>query len=142
MLRTLAPHDFQAIRTILGNGSGFESPGWRGLRDVGEHIARTFADLIEDYGTDLVELYTGPAHSPLYRLAEALLTLDERVSLWRVNHYKLAVRIIGNGTTGTKGTPVDALAKLINYKFFPSLWAVRTKLVRIGPMHGDEAGDQ
>jgi tryptophan 2,3-dioxygenase len=32
MLRHLSPWDFQTIRTVLGHGSGFESPGWRASR--------------------------------------------------------------------------------------------------------------
>jgi tryptophan 2,3-dioxygenase len=134
MLRYLSPWDFQTIRTVLGHGSGFESPGWRGVRKVSQEIGRAFDDLIGERGLDLVQLYKdGPDH-PLYRLAEAMVEWDERVAVWRVRHYKVATRIIGHDVIGTKGTPVDVLAGLISHKFFPRLWQARTELTRHGPM--------
>jgi tryptophan 2,3-dioxygenase len=30
---------------------------------------------------------------------------DERVTLWRVRHFKVVERIIGAGAIGTQGTP-------------------------------------
>ena len=59
---------------------------------------------------------------------EALIEWDERVSLWRTHHYKVAVRTIGLNTVGTKGLPIEKLTELINQQFFPQLWAIRTRL--------------
>jgi tryptophan 2,3-dioxygenase len=83
---------------------------------------------------DLVALYRGSTAVPLYRLADAMIEWDERISVWRVRHYKIATRIIGHEVVGTKGTPVDVLAALISHKFFPELWRVRTELTRTGPL--------
>ncbi len=69
-----------------------------------------------------------------------MIDWDERISLWRVQHYKMATRVIGHQVVGTQGTPVDVLAKLISYKFFPELWDVRTELTRTGPMAEPPAG--
>lgn len=126
MMRHLSPMGFQTFRGVLGNGSGFESPGWRAVRQTSQELGIAFADL----GLDLGALYRGSEDAPMYRLAEAMVEWDERVALWRARHYKVATRIIGHGVVGTKGTPVDVLGKLLNHKFFPELWRVRTELTR------------
>lgn len=137
MLRYLSPWDFQLIRTVLGNGSGFESPGWRGVRETSQRIGVAFQKLLAERAVDLAELYRSGEGTALFRLAEALVDWDERVAVWRTVHYKVATRIIGHEVVGTKGTQVDTLAKLIAHKFFPELWQVRTELTRTGPM-GDQ----
>lgn len=134
MMRHLSPWDFQTIRTVLGHGSGADSPGWRSVQRHGRQLERAFAALVEERGIDLVELYRTGLGSVEHRLAEAMIEWDERVSLWRVRHYKVTTRIIGTQVVGTQGTPVDVLAKLIEYKFFPELWRIRTELTETGPM--------
>jgi tryptophan 2,3-dioxygenase len=134
MLESLMPWTFQIIRTVLGHGSGFESPGWSALQRRGEELDRTFADLLDRQQAELAEVYQGGPDTPLYRLAEALINWDEHVALWRTRHYKIATRIIGHDVVGTKGMPVDTLTRLITHKFFPRLWQVRTVLTRTGPM--------
>jgi tryptophan 2,3-dioxygenase len=134
MLRHLAPWDFQLIRTVLGHGSGFESPGWRDVQRASNDLGRSYDRLAARRGIELAELYRGDPGDPLYRLAEALVEWDERVSIWRTRHYKVATRIIGHQVVGTKGTPVDVLTRLISHKFFPELWRVRTVLTETGPM--------
>jgi tryptophan 2,3-dioxygenase len=140
MLRHLAPWDFQLIRTVLGHGSGFESPGWRQVQQVSGELERAFAGFTASQGIDLLALYQGSPDDRAYRLAEAMIEWDERISVWRVQHYKMATRIIGHEVVGTKGTPVDSLARLIAHKFFPGLWQVRTELTRTGPMGAASAG--
>lgn len=139
MMRHLSPWDFQTIRTVLGHGSGFESPGWQGVRQVGDTVGRAFAGLLAAGGVDLAEVYRSSPDTPVYRLAEAMIDWDERISVWRVQHYKMATRVIGHAVTGTKGTPVDVLARLIGHRFFPELWRIRTELTRTGPMAYNEA---
>ncbi|MDQ3403097.1 MAG: tryptophan 2,3-dioxygenase family protein [Actinomycetota bacterium] len=138
MMRYLSPWDFQTIRTVLGHGSGADSPGWRSVQRRSRELERAFSALIAERGVDLVDLYRGSVDHPLVRLAEAMIEWDERVSVWRVRHYKMATRIIGHQVVGTQGTPVDVLAKLISHKFFPDLWRVRTDLTRVGPMGEEE----
>jgi len=141
MLRHLAPWDFQTIRTVLGHGSGFESPGWRSVQRVSTELHEVFSEFVAKRSIDLVRMYRGSADHPVYRLAEAMIEWDERISLWRVRHYKIATRIIGHDVVGTKGTPVDVLAKLIAHKFFPALWQVRTELTQTGPMGEPDLAD-
>ena len=62
----------------------------------------------------------------LYQLAEALMEWDERISMWRVRHYKVVARVIGDSVVGTQGTPVEVLGRLIHNTFFPSSGAPGT----------------
>ncbi len=138
MLTHLGPWTFQIIRTILGHGSGFESPGWKNLARAAQDLGAAFDDLLAASDINLADLYRGDPDRPEYGLAEGLIDLDETVSVWRVRHFKIATRIIGHGVTGTKGTPVDTLSRLISEKLFPRLWEVRTELTRTGPMAHNE----
>jgi tryptophan 2,3-dioxygenase len=134
MMHHLSPWDFQTIRTVLGHGSGADSPGWRAVRRDSKALGQAFRALVDRQGIDLAELYRSARNSPECRLAEAVIEWDERVSLWRMRHFKVITRIIGHDVVGTQGTPVDTLAKLIEYKFFPELWQTRTELTETGPM--------
>ena len=134
MMTHLSPWAFQTIRPALGHGSGLESPGWRSMRRAGKALGAAFTGRIAELGVDLVELYRQGLDTPLYRLAEAMVECDERIALWRTRHYKVAIRVIGHRTPGTKGTPADALVGLIDHKFFPELWGVRTALADAGPL--------
>lgn len=128
ILSHMTPWDFRQVRTRLGNGSGFESPGWRQVQKVGKRLSEAFDTWRADAHVDLLTLYKEQRNSAAFNLAEALVDWDEGVALWRTRHYKIAVRTIGHETVGTKGTPVDKLTALLNYKFFPSLWNVRSEL--------------
>ena len=132
LLRHLNPSDFQIIRTVLGNGSGLQSPGWRTVREVSADLRSAFEQHIAKTCANISQLYRNGVDTPLYRLAEAMIEWDERISIWRVRHFKLAVRIIGEQGVGTRGMPVDGLRKLIDHKFFPDLWAVRDELGQMG----------
>jgi len=138
MLTRLTPWAFQTIRTVLGHGSGFESPGWAGIGRVAKELNRAFTALLAARRVDLAEVYRGDPDAAVYRLAEALIGWDEQIALWRVRHYKVATRVIGHEVVGTKGTHVDTLTRLIAYKHFPELWQVRTELTRTGPMGADQ----
>ncbi|MFZ3591078.1 tryptophan 2,3-dioxygenase [Bacillus sp. DJP31] len=67
-------------------------------------------------------------HWDLYELAEKLIDIETRQQQWRYHHMLTVERIIGNkrGTGGSSG--VEYLKKVLDYRFFPELWAVRTQL--------------
>jgi tryptophan 2,3-dioxygenase len=129
MLEQMSPWEYQEVRAVLGHGSGFDSPGFRALRRVVPALGQAFSALVRKAGLTLEELYVhGREHEELYQLAEALTELDERLMLWRVRHYKVVARIIGDEVVGTQGTPVELLGGLIKQTFFPELWAIRNRL--------------
>jgi tryptophan 2,3-dioxygenase len=132
VLERLSPWEYHELRKALGHGSGFDSPGWRGLRRLAHPLWEAFAALLQRRGLELSEVYTQePAHPPVYDLAEALIEFDERISIWRSVHVKMVQRVIGGGAVGTQGTPVGVLAGMTTKELFPQLWAVRNRLTEI-----------
>jgi tryptophan 2,3-dioxygenase len=132
MLEHMSPWEYQEIRRVLGHGSGFDSPGFREIRRVSPLLGHAFWKARETAGLSLVEIYTrGREHEDVYQLAEALVEWDERVTIWRIRHYKVVARIIGDQVVGTQGTPVEVLGRLIHKSFYPELWQVRNELTSL-----------
>ena len=132
MLEQMSPWEYQEIRKVLGHGSGFDSPGWREIRRVTPPLGQTFHALREQAGLSLTDVYVmGREHEELYQLAEALIEWDERINFWRIRHYKVVARVIGDSVVGTQGTPVEVLGRLIHHVFFPELWRVRNELTAL-----------
>ena len=132
MLEQMSPWEYQEIRRVLGHGSGFDSPGWRELRRFAPALAQEFHGIVRERGLDLTRVYTeGRDHEELYQLAEALIELDERATTWRIRHYKVVGRIIGDAVVGTQGTPVEVLGRLIHKSLYPELWEVRNTLTAL-----------
>ena len=129
MLEQMSPWEYQSIRRVLGHGSGFDSPGFREVRRVTPPLGEAFDNAVRDAGLDLVEVYVrGREFDELYQLAEALIEWDERITMWRIRHYKVVARVIGDQVVGTQGTPVEVLGKMIHHNFFPALWRARNQL--------------
>jgi tryptophan 2,3-dioxygenase len=155
-LETLPPQRFQQFRGYLGSSSGSQSDQFRaiealsGLRDphfmaaITEHgepaaivrdalsmptLQELFDALVAHEGMTLESLYTGPAPTTLVMIAEGLLEYEQNFSRWRFLHVQLVERIIGPGTGGTGGTlGAKYLQRTIAHRFFPHLWAVRSRL--------------
>jgi tryptophan 2,3-dioxygenase len=129
MLEQLSPWEYQAIRKVLGHGSGFDSPGFRQIRRVTPPLGQAFQARLREAGLNVVELYRrGREQEDLYQLAELLLGWDERITLWRMRHYLVVARVIGDSVVGTQGTPVELLGGLIKQRFYPELWQARNRL--------------
>ena len=154
-LDTLPPQHFAQFRGYLGTSSGSQSAQFRaieaasGLREshfmhaITEHgeppavvtrwldrptLQALFLGLVEREGVTLEELYTGPAPSPLFFLAEALLEYEQQFAQWRFKHVQLVERVIGPGTGGTGGTlGARYLMRTVEQRFFPALWEVRAR---------------
>jgi tryptophan 2,3-dioxygenase len=132
MLERMSPWEYQEVRRVLGHGSGFDSPGWREVRRFAPALGQELHALLRAEGIDLVTLYVeGREREELYQLAERLVELDERVQTWRIRHYRVVARIIGDAVVGTQGTPVEVLGRLIHKVFYPELWEVRNKLTAL-----------
>ena len=143
MLDHLSPVDYALVRTALGHGAGFDSPGFRSVHRMSPSLGEAFDALLARRGTDLVAVYNaGYAAEDLFQLAEQMITWDERVILWRFHHLKVVERIIGGNVIGTQGTPVEVLGKRIDVRFFPALWTVRDEITRRSPLGADGHGNR
>ena len=132
MLEHMSPWEYTEVRKVLGHGSGFDSPGFREMRRVAKPLGEAFHGARERAGLSLIEVYTrGREFDELYNLAELLIELDERITVWRVRHFKVVQRTIGADVIGTQGTPVEVMGRLIHNSFYPELWAVRNDLTQM-----------
>jgi tryptophan 2,3-dioxygenase len=132
MLEHISPWEYHEVRKVLGHGSGFDSPGFRGVRDVTPRLGHAFRAALAEAGLTVVELYRrGREYEELYQLAELMIEWDERVTVWRFRHYKVITRVIGANVVGTQGTPVEVLGKLIHQTFYPDLWEARDRLTAL-----------
>ena len=132
MLEQMSPWEYQAVRQELGHGSGFDSPGFREIRRVTPSLGQAFHARLSEADLNVVELYRrGREYEDLYQLAELLLGWDERITMWRMRHYLVVARIIGDSVVGTQGTPVVLLGSLIKQRFFPELWQARNRLTEL-----------
>jgi tryptophan 2,3-dioxygenase len=130
LLDTMAPRDYMTIRTVLGNGSGQESPGFRALlRLPGESVWPAFVSVLERARVGLRDIYEHhDEHPTLYHLAEGLIDFDQLLQTWRQRHLMLVYRIIGAGTPSLKGKPSELLERGMKQRFFPALWEMRDEV--------------
>jgi tryptophan 2,3-dioxygenase len=132
MLNQMDPWEYHQIRVVLGHGSGFDSPGFRRVPHVTQHLWKAFDAVLERAGLDLETLYQhGREHEDLFALAELLTEWDERIWVWRFRHYTIVARALGEEAIGTQGTPVQVLGKLIAQRQLPKLWQTRSRLVEL-----------
>jgi tryptophan 2,3-dioxygenase len=142
MLEQMSPWEYQTIRRVLGHGSGFDSPGFRGVRHVSPLLGEAFHRLRRAESLSLTDLYRrGREFERLYQLAELLIEWDERVTAWRVRHYQVVSRIIGDQVVGTQGTPVELLGGLIKRRLYPELWQARNELTSLAKLEEPEPAE-
>jgi tryptophan 2,3-dioxygenase len=135
MLEQLSPWEYtRHIRPVLGHGSGFDSPGFGAARRVSPALGQAFHALRRAQGHSLVDVYR--EGGDLYDLAEALTEWDERLAAWRVRHFQVVSRIIGDHVVGTQGTPVELLGGLIKNRLYPELWQLRNELTELAKREG------
>jgi tryptophan 2,3-dioxygenase len=141
MLEHMSPADYAIVRTALGHGAGFDSPGFRRIHRIAPELAAAFEGALRERDLALIDVYErGYELEEIYQLAEQMLTFDERTILWRFQHLKTVERIIGGNVVGTQGTPVEVLSKRIDVRFFPDLWLVRDEITRRSKLGTDGHG--
>jgi tryptophan 2,3-dioxygenase len=141
MLEHMSPNDYAIVRTALGHGAGFDSPGFRRVHRVSPALSVAFQEMLARRSLSLLEVFDrGYELDDLYQLAEQMMTWDEGVILWRFHHLKVVERIIGSGVIGTQGTPVEVLGKRIDVRFFPELWLVRDEITSRSKLGADGHG--
>jgi tryptophan 2,3-dioxygenase len=141
MLEHLSPGDYAIVRTALGHGAGFDSPGFRRIHQISPSLGEAFDRLLARRGLELIAVYEqGYDIEDVYQLAEQLTTWDERLILWRFLHLKVVERIIGGNVIGTQGTPVEVLGRRIDVRMYPELWRVRDEITHRSKLGADGHG--
>lgn len=137
MLETMSPWDFHGFRLVLADGAGTDSPGFHNLMTLSPRLWDDFKALLEHEQVSLTDVYIHADHYPLLMaFAEALTDYDEVFQLFRAQHFKLAQRMIGPGSIGTGGTPMEMLERTLRDSFYPELWEVRNQLTKIADSQG------
>ena len=129
VLETMTPWDFHVIRAALGQGSGAESPGFRGIQLDAPLLWPKVEALLKRRKTDLLTIYTNPAKDPeLLRLLEQLTDFDMFFQVWRLNHLSMVKRVIGRDVKSLKGYAVHQLEADVQGTLWPALWKVRNQI--------------
>lgn len=137
MLETMSPWDFHGFRLVLADGAGTDSPGFHHLMTISPLLWEDFKGVLEHEQVSLIDVYMhADRHPLLVAFAEALTDYDEVFQLFRTQHFKLAQRMIGPGSIGTGGTPMEILARTLQDSFYPDLWEVRNQLTQIADSQG------
>jgi tryptophan 2,3-dioxygenase len=159
-LDTLPPQRFAQFRGYLGSASGGQSEQFRaiealsGLRDdhfmqvlrehgeIPEVVRRALArptlqqhllDFLHRADLTVQQVYSDPAPSVVFLLAESLIEYEQGFQRWRYLHVQLVERIIGPQTEGTGGTlGARYLQRTLQQRFFPELWSVRSRVFAAG----------
>jgi tryptophan 2,3-dioxygenase len=137
MLETMTPWDFHGFRKVLADGAGTDSPGFHNLMAISPLLWDDFVGILAHEQVSLTDVYMhADQHPLLMTLAEALTDYDEVFQMFRAQHLKLAQRMIGPGSIGTGGTPMELLARTLQDVFYPELWEVRNRLTQIADEQG------
>jgi tryptophan 2,3-dioxygenase len=137
MLETMSPWDFHSFRKVLADGAGTDSPGFHALMNLSPLLWDDFVQVLAHEQVSLPEIYMHADRYPfLQAFAEGLTDYDEVFQVFRTQHFKLAQRMIGPGSIGTGGTPMELLERTLKDSFYPELWEVRNQLTQIADERG------
>jgi tryptophan 2,3-dioxygenase len=115
--RAAGPTLYESLCACL-RAHGFDAPD--GDSDAArERRLEALTALYRDHGT--------AERAILHHVCELLLDHDEAIARWRFHHAQMAAREIG-ARPGTGGGGVAYLDTTIGSRFFPDLWAVRSRI--------------
>ncbi|MDG6915208.1 MAG: tryptophan 2,3-dioxygenase [Nitrososphaerota archaeon] len=125
-----APSLWDGFRTVMEE---------RGL-DVGRRERGREGEVFELEVQASLKVFTDSKHSHVAELAEVMLDYDKYFQLWRSHHIMMVERVIG-GRPGTgekaveetmgasfRPSGVSYLQTTMGKRFFPALWAARTRI--------------
>ncbi len=76
MLEHMSPSDYAVVRTALGHGAGFDSPGFKAVHKISPQLGAAFERLLQRRELQLIDVYEqGYSLEDVYQLAEQLITL-------------------------------------------------------------------
>lgn len=121
--------EYGKIRTVLGQGSGMESPGFNRLLEMAPRLGEAFNALLERRKITIREIYTEyEKNIELHNLAECLVDYDDLFHKWRAHHMALVARTIGTDANSLKGLSTQVLQKGVKTRFFQDLLDLRSIL--------------
>lgn len=130
------PETYERLKKALDRPSIYDETlrllSRRGFAIPDELVERDWAEPYREHEQVVAawrEVYRDvETHWDLYELAEKLVDLEQKFQQWRFSHMKTVERIIGNkrGTGGSSG--VGYLKSVLQLRFFPELWSVRTTI--------------
>jgi len=130
------PHVWPYIKKALESPSLYDEVlallARQGFEIASDALERDWADQytphdsVEQAWFDIIG--SASSGNGLYRLGEVLVALDDQMAQYRWRHFVLVSRIIGYkpGTGGSTG--VEWLRHTTDFRYFPELWSVRTRL--------------
>lgn len=121
--------EYGKIRTVLGQGSGMESPGFNRLLEMAPRLGEAFNQLLVRRNTTIRDIYTHYQQQiELHTFCEALMDYDDLFHKWRAHHMALVARTIGTESNSLKGLATQVLQKGVKTRFFPDLLEIRSTL--------------
>lgn len=130
------PHVYPALKANLDSPSIYDEVirllARRGLEVAPECLERNWSETYkaqESVEAAWLQVYDDPTPgNDLYMLGETLIETADVMSQYRWRHFVSVERILGfkPGTGGSDG--VGWLRKVVDHRFFPELWSIRSKL--------------
>jgi tryptophan 2,3-dioxygenase/ketosteroid isomerase-like protein len=142
LLHLMVVADYHPMRVGLRGASGAQSAAARVAAVGARHFLAPFLrDLGQRGLTPLDVLRAAHEHPAEHRFAEALSTLDRRLSMFYFQHFHLARKVLGTRSLGSLGYEVKALAERFTSTLFPALDDARFDHTMLtNAAHGDTAG--
>ncbi|MFM7182677.1 MAG: hypothetical protein ACKO2G_14595 [Verrucomicrobiales bacterium] len=126
--RPWAPSDYHAFRPQLGNGSGFDSPGFNRIHEVATLLSDKLTAALDQSSISVGDVTAERhAHPQFHAMIERMLDIDQRIAEWRHTHFLIIQRLLGSDAVGLQGFPVEKLLGRLQHRLFPALWSDRSK---------------
>lgn len=134
LLETITTTAYIEIRKHLANGSGEDSPGFRGMMQDAPALYKAFEAVLLKHQVNVKTIMKNhPAHFQLWTLLETLTEFDSQFQRFRYLHWCLVKRVMGPGSHSLRGKPADLLSRTHEKPLFPELWTARSAIIEETP---------